>query len=58
VVEAVLDTAAYRIWMDQETFRGAQGNGFSTASDGARGIDGTQLDVVGQGMLNFERVGL
>jgi hypothetical protein len=54
LVTAVLDTAAFSIWMDAETFEQAKGFELSTCPGSAIDVYGSSLDVLGQGRVTFQ----
>jgi hypothetical protein len=54
LVTAVLDTAAFSIWMDAETFEKAKGFELAMCPVSAVGVDGSSLDVLGHGIVTFQ----
>jgi hypothetical protein len=51
---AVIDTGAYSVWVSRETFAAAQGYGLQYGGLHAKGVDGTPIEVVGEGRMDFE----
>jgi hypothetical protein len=51
---AIIDTGAYSVRVSRKIFLAAQGYGLRLAVLQAKGVDGTPIEVVGEGRLDFE----